>query len=299
MRQFDPVVTHIMGRFPTEFVNLFFNEPGIEVVERLDTKQATIKVHQNDLTFKVQRSNGEMVIFHIEVQTYDSTDNPMPLRVLNYAAALILSYGLPVYSMVIYLHPDAGRGDPGTYRYGDDTMGLRFNYKVICLSDLEGEPFLESPAIGLLPFTPLMKPPAGMTAEAWVEACVAKTQAAPVDSQTQGTLLFALSLLGSLAHDPELFRRFILEEIMRESPFYDLVLQDGIEQGIEQGIAQGVRETSIRNIIAVLTARFPDADIHPATSALEVIGDIERLTQLHTLAVSVSNFTAFLQVLDE
>ncbi len=290
MRQFDPVVTHIMDRFASEFANLFFNESDLEDIERLDTKQATIKVHQNDLTFKARRSNGETVIFHIEVQTYDSTDQPMPLRVLNYASALILSYGLPVYSIVLYLHPNAGHGDPGTYSYGDDTMGLRLNYKVIRLSDLEGEPFLESPAIGLLPFTPLMKPPAGMTAEAWIEACVAKTQAAPVDSQTRGTLLFALSLLGSLAHDPELFRKSILEGIMQESPFYDMVLQDGIKQG--------THETSIRYILTVLTARFPDADISRAASALESVGDIERLTELHTLALSVPNFTAFLQACD-
>ena len=59
MRQFDPVVTHIMGLFSPEFANLVFNEPDLEVLEQLDTKQATIKVHQNDLTFKVRRANGE------------------------------------------------------------------------------------------------------------------------------------------------------------------------------------------------------------------------------------------------
>ena len=78
---------------------------------------------------------------------------------------------------------------------------------------------------------------------------------------------------------------------MQESPYYDLIIQ--------RGIAQGVRETSIRNIIAVLTTRFPDADIHRATPMLEAIGDIERLTELITIAASTPNFNAFLQVLDE
>ena len=77
---------------------------------------------------------------------------------------------------------------------------------------------------------------------------------------------------------------------MQESPYYDLIIQRGIEQG--------VRETSIRNIIAVLTTRFPDAAIHRAASALESINDIERFTELHTLALSVPNFNAFLQALD-
>ena len=39
----------------------------------------------------------------------------MPLRVLGYASALVLRYRLPVYSMVLYLSPGAGRTDPGTY----------------------------------------------------------------------------------------------------------------------------------------------------------------------------------------
>ena len=102
-------------------------------------------------------------------------------------------------------------------------------------------------------------------------------------------------------------QKFILEEIMQESPYYDLILkrgiaqgiEEGIAQGIEEGIAQGIRETSIRNIIDVLTTRFPDADIHHAIPMLEAIGDIERLTELLTAAASTPNFNAFLQALDE
>lgn len=294
MRQFDPIVTHIMDRFSAEFARLIFNEPNLEILQRLDTKQATIKVHQNDMTFKVRRSNGEVSLLHIEVQTRDSTDSPMPLRVLQYASSLILRYLIPVYSLVLYLAPNAGRTDPGTYGYGDEMFGLRLNYKVIRLADLDGQSFLEAPAVGLLPFTPLMKRPDGMTAEAWVEACIAKTQAAPVDKQTQGTLLFALSLLGSLAHEPQLFQKLISEEIMQESPFYDLVLQ----RGIVQGITQGARDIAIKNIIAVLTTRFPDTDTHTVTQTLEAIGDIERLTQLHNTALLTSSFNAFLKALD-
>ena len=120
-------------------------------------------------------------------------------------------------------------------------------------------------------------------------------QAAPVDQQTQGTLLFALSLLGSLAHDPQLFQKLLSEEIMQESPYYDLVLQ----RGIERGIAQGGREIAIKNIISVLTMRFKDTDIQTATDALETIDDIERLIQLHNTALSTPNFKAFLQTLDQ
>ena len=63
---------------------------------------------------------------------------------------------------------------------------------------------------------------------------------------------------------------------MQESPFYDIVLQRGVErgiqqgvergiqQGIEQGIERGARETAVKNIITVLNTRFPGSDIPPS-----------------------------------
>ena len=261
------------------------------------TQQSSIKVHQNDMTFKVQRANSEVFLQHIEVQTTDSTDIPMPLRVLGYASALVLRYRLPVYSMVLYLSPNAGRPDPGPYGYQADALGLRLNYKVIRLAELEDEAFLEQATVGLLPFTPLMRPPAGMSTDAWVEACVAKTYHAPVDSETRSTLLFALSLLGSLAHSPELFQKLISEEIMQESPFYEVVLQRGITRGIEQGIARGARETTIKNTLTVLDTKFAESDTRPAATALEAILDRERLDQLLNTALVAATFNDFLKAL--
>ena len=180
------------------------------------------------MTFKVCFQD-EDVILHIEAQTHDSRDKPMPLRVLAYASVLMLRYEVPVYSMVLYLAPNAGRTDPGGYSYGDNTLGLQHKYQVIRLADLAGELVLDTAPVGLLPFTPLMKPPVGMNTEAWLERCVETTRSAPVDNQTRGTLLFALSTLSSLAHDPTFFQKHISAEMMQESPFYQLVIQRGIE----------------------------------------------------------------------
>ncbi len=174
---------------------------------------------------------------------------------------------------------------------------MRLNYKVIRFAELEGGTFLEQATIGLLPFTPLMKPPAGMSPDAWIAACVAKTYDAPVDAETRSTLLFALSLLGSLAHSPELFQQLISEEIMQESPFYEVVLQRGITRGIEQGIARGARETTIKNILTVLDTRFPESDTRSAATALEAILDRERLDQLLNTALVAATFNDFWQAL--
>ena len=223
MVQYDEIVKHLMDRFADDFAMLSFDTPDVKVLETLDTEQQTVKVHRNDMTFKV-RWHDETVLLHIEVQTEDSRDKPMPLRVVSYAGELLLRHELPVYSVVLYLSPNAGQTDPGGYRYGSDAFGLRHGYQVIRLADLDGESFLDAASVGLLPFTPLMKPPEGMNTEAWLERCVEKTVGAPVDTQTRGTLLFALSTLGSLAHDLTFIQKLISEEIMQESPYYEHII---------------------------------------------------------------------------
>jgi len=305
MPYYDEIVKHLMDRFPNEFAALALGTPDVAVGERLTTEQPTIKMHHSDMTFKI-RLPDEAAILHIEAQTEDSRDKPMPLRMLAYASFLGLQHELPVYSTVLYFRPNVGRTDPGYYGYGDERRGgLWFKYTVIRLYELDGESFLDASSVGLLPFTPLMQPPAGMPAEAWIERCVETTRAAAVDKQTRATLLFALSLFGSLAHHPELFHARISEEIMRESPFYELVMQRGIERGIEQGIERGIeqgiergaRETTIENTLAVLTARFPQADVNAVKPVLEAITDLNRLKQLNLTASLAQSFEAFRHVL--
>ncbi len=285
MAQYDEIVKHLMHQYADAFAMLSFGTPDVQVLETLDTEQQTVKVHRNDMTFKVLWHN-EVVLLHIEVQTEDSRDKPMPLRMLAYASELLLRHELPVYSVVIYLSPNAGQTDPGGYRYGNDVFGLQYKYQVIRLADLEGESYLEAASVGLLPFTPLMRPPEGMDAETWLEKCVEKTVAAPVDSQTRGTLLFAMTTLSSLVHDLTFLQRLISEEMMQEFPFIEHLKQ------------QGARETFAKNIQSVLTKRFPLSDVQPVAEALESIQDIDRLTDLHLTAIDTPSVEAFLQVVD-
>ncbi|RKU27683.1 hypothetical protein C6497_10690 [Candidatus Poribacteria bacterium] len=293
MAQYDEIVKHLMDRFADDFAKLSFDTSDVQVLETLDTEQQTVKVHRNDMTFKVLWHN-ETVLLHIEVQTHDSRDKPMPLRVLAYAGELLLRYELPVYSVVIYLSSNAGQTDPGGYSYGNDTFGLQHKYQVIRLADLDGESFLDTMSVGLLPFTPLMRPPIGINPEAWLQKCVEKTESAPVDTQTRGTLLYALSTLGSLTYDASLFQKLITEEMMQESPFYELILQRGIERGIEQGS----RETYVKNILIILTRRFPLEDVQPVAKALESIRDLDRLSEIHLSATDTPSVTALLQELE-
>ena len=74
--------------------------------------------------------------------------------------------------------------------------------------------------------------------------------------------------------------------------------EQGIEQGREQGIEQGARQNSIENTIAILNARFPNADAHALKPTLEAIDDLSRLNALNLSASLANSFRQFQQQLE-
>ena len=90
---------------------------------------------------------------------------------------------------------------------------------------------------------------------------------------------------------------------MQESPFIEFIMQRGIEQGMEQGIEQGIErgllQANIKNILSVLTVRFPSGDMEPVAEVLESIQDLERLSELLHRAVLTSSVETFLQEISE
>lgn len=77
---------------------------------------------------------------------------------------------------------------------------------------------------------------------------------------------------------------------MQESPFYDLIIQRGVERG--------ARENSIKNILTVLTKRFPDSDVNPVAQSLESILEIDSLTELLNNTIDTPSVEVFLQELN-
>ena len=254
-------------------------QDDVEVLTDLGTEQQIVE-RETDIVKQI-RVNNQKAILHVELQLRDSTDTPMWARNAQYQGYLVGKYQMPVYSNVIYFHPSAGRNDPGGYTYNWDDYEHTNRYKVIRLAEIEGQGILERQAPGLLPFTPLMQPPAGMDPESWVQACVDATRAAPIDQQTQADLLYGIYLFGSIVTDAMLFERLIREELMQESKGYQLML----------------RKNTIENIIALLELQFHTEAVRALTPMLQNIDDLERLKELHLVAARVPNIETFAQEL--
>jgi hypothetical protein len=82
-----------------------------------------------------------------------------------------------------------------------------------------------------------------------------------------------------------------MDAIMRESSFAQYIKQLGIEQG--------ERRSTIEAILDVLEIRFDLSEVHPLSTRIAAIDDLQRLKQLLRAAVQVSSLEAFQQILDE
>ncbi len=305
MAEFDTISKHLIQKYPNDFASFTLGREDVEVLAVIDTEQFTIEAHQTDSLIRV-RIDDEEVLVHNEFQTTDSTNPPMPRRMAGYIGHAIRQHGLPIFSNVIYLRPNAGRRDPGYYV--QEHLGYQFavQYRVIRLIETEGERVLESGQSGLIPFTPLMKPPEGMTSDVWLQQCIHTARTRPIDRSYRADYLAGMVALSELVYESEVISGIIFKEgimdLIRESSLFQHLTQESREEareeGIEQGIEQGERRSTIGAILEVLEIRFDLSDAHPLSSRIAAIDDLQRLKQLLRAAIQVPNLEAFQRVLD-
>ena len=263
----------------------------IEFLEHLDSELTTVEARQMDSLIKVLL-DGEEVLVHCEFQTTDSTHADMVQRTVDYLGRCYGRYGLPIFSHVIYLRPNAGRNDPGGYVQDIAGYQLIVRYKVIRLIEIDGQAVLETQQPGLMPFCPLMKPPEGIDALAWLNQCVETTKSLSLDVPIRNNLLLEMWVMGGLIHDSDAIAHLFPEDIMQESSVY----QDITQRARAEGVELGAKANAIESILQILEIRFQatQGSIKPA---LEAIDDLQRLKALLSEAVETETLEAFIDKL--
>ena len=131
---------------------------------------------------------------------------------------------------------------------------------------------------------------ADLDTEQWVQRCIDATLVTNVDLPTKANLLYGLSLFGGLVHNPDLFEQ-IPEELMQESSVF--------QHQREKLITQGAKETTLKNLLTVLNAKFDTEEVRTLVPALENIDDLQRLEKLHLAAVKAESLESFTETLFE
>ena len=294
MAEFDTISKHLIQKYPDDFAGFTLGREDVEVLAVIDTEQYTVEARQTDSLIRV-RIDGEEVLIHNEFQTTDSTNPPMPHRMAGYIGHAIRQHGLPIYSNVIYLRPNAGRRDPGHYIQEHLHYEITIRYRVIRLIEIEGQPILSGGHSGLIPFTPLMKPPEGMASDMWLHECIHTARTRSIDRSYRADYLAGMVALSELVYASETISDIILKEgimdILRESSLFQSLTQQSREEG--------GRDRAIADILDVLEIRFDLRATDPLSARISAIEDLQRLKQVLRSAVQVSSLEAFRDMLDD
>ncbi|MGB3205245.1 MAG: Rpn family recombination-promoting nuclease/putative transposase [Crinalium sp.] len=203
---YDNVCKYLAEQYPASFVRWLLNiEPS--TVEVLKTELTIEPIRADAVTF-LQTTDQ---ILHIEFQTSPISDPPMALRMLDYSVRLKRQYRCDVAQVVIFLQETTGVA-AFTEEYRDNTT--IHHYRVVRLWEQDPALFLSNPE--LLPLAPLTRTDSPTVLLGQVAAEVERIG----DRRQKTNIAGCLDILAGLRFEKDLIRRFIREDIMRESVTY-------------------------------------------------------------------------------
>ena len=294
--RYDIVTKDALQKFPEDVLRAVLERTDFKFIEFVEGEFTTVEIRRTDSLIKVQLDD-EIVLVHIEFQVSDSTSIDMVRRNVGYLGRCYERYGLPILSHVIYLRPNAGQNDPGGYRQDVPNQRFIVEYKVIRLIELDGQSVFDTQNAGLIPFAPLMQPPAGMERLQWAVQCNEKTKALSLPTDIRSNLLVSQWVMSGLIHPHQAISSFLSEAVMQESSVYEHLVQTAGEEYYQQGIEQGARRNAIKSLFEVLEFRFDVRAVQALRPALESIQELQRLQELHQEALSTESLETFVYTL--
>ncbi len=326
-QKYDITSKSVFRAFPQDVARYFMNEPTLKFVEFIESQLPLVETREMDILMKVE-IHGRLTLVHFEIQAGDSTHRRMVRRTVGYIGRGYEAHGLPIRSHVIYLRPGAGRNDPGVYTQPDPGYQIHIEYQVIRLYELDGQSVLDAANVGLIPFAPLMQPPAGSEGIAWVQQCIEATRELPLAPLSRPDYLTSLGILSGLAHDANTVGALIPKEVRMESGFYRL-MQEEARQSVEEETRarveeetraklvaemeetraklvaeatakvrqQVAHEAAVKSILTALDARFQSILVQGLKPAIEQIEDLQNLDLLHRAAIVAPSLEAFTETL--
>jgi predicted transposase YdaD len=183
--------------------------------------------------------DGESMLLEIEFQSHN--DAEMPERLLRYNVLARMEHKLPVHSYVIYLLEDGViKQSPLNWATPIKPDVVQFHFENIEVAKLTPEDIVQIDNIGLLPLLPLTR--GGATREI-VEKMLTDLQ--QPEHEELALVGFTLAYLMFQRKSPEnliwLERNFKgMQDILHESPLYQMILEEGESKGHAKGLAEGI-----------------------------------------------------------
>ncbi|TVQ45142.1 MAG: DUF4351 domain-containing protein [Gloeocapsa sp. DLM2.Bin57] len=238
---------------------------------------------ENDVLMKiVGKKEGEFLMLN-ELQLRYQDNGPLRMRV--YAALAQERYNLPVYPVLINILPHVKNPNIPNF-YEEEFMGIRSyqSYRVVNLWEVPVELVFRDNISSLLPFVPILK---GGGEEVVVREAVRKLREEEELTDLEPLLSFFASFVLEMPLVQEIMRWDMV--ILRESPWYQEILKEGLQLGEERGREEGEANLLIR----LLSKRFGEID-PSLESRIRQLG----VSQREGLGESIFDFSSWGDVSD-
>ncbi|MDM3855043.1 MAG: DUF4351 domain-containing protein [Aphanizomenon gracile PMC649.10] len=269
---------------PEQWVRWLTNNPDLTVKEIISSDFQWV-ARENDVLIKVSSpKDGEFLILNELQLRYNKQ---VPVRIYAYTALAKENYNLPVYPVLLNILPNS-QTEIIPNCYETEFMGIKTyqNYHVINLWELDVNLVFEHNLSSLLPFVPILK---GGGNESIVRQAVIELRA----NETLTDLEPLLSFFAGFVLDIPLVQQIMRWDmtILRESPWYQQILKEGLETGEKQGLQQGLQQESRKLVWKLIDRRF-------GTLSSDFSLKINRLsiTQLEELATELLDLTEINQL---
>jgi len=250
---------------PAAWVRWIMQRSDLDVAAILSSEFQWIG-RESDVLIKVSSPNQKDFLLLNELQLRYKKE--MPLRIRAYTALAEEKYNLPVYPVLINILPNS-KNEQIEPNYQSEFMGIRAyqDYRVINLWEVEASLVFEQQLSTLLPFVPILK---GGGERETVERAVRELRRNEKLTDLEPLLSFFASFVLKIPVVEQIMRWDMT--VLRESPWYEEILKEGLEQGLKQG------EASL--VLRQLTKRFGELEFSTrsqiqnlSVNQLEVLGE--------------------------
>ena len=280
----DVSTKRLISLAPNNWVKWVTQIPDVVAGEILNSEFQWISRESDVLIRAESKEYGEFMVLN-ELQLRYKPE--MPRRMRAYAGLAEEKYKLPTYPVLINILKTGDAEIPTRFESNLAGLEVRQDYRVINLWEVDVKIALEQPLPSLLPFVPILK---GGEDESIIREALRLLQADEQLNQLETVLAFFATFVLDSSLVQEIMRWDMT--VLRESPWYQEILQ----QGEQQGEQKGEKKDRLSSIELCLEVKFGNEGLKFMPKISE-ISDLETLKTIQRSILTVESLEELKHIL--
>jgi predicted transposase YdaD len=280
----DVSTKRLISLAPNNWVKWVTQIPDVVAGEILNSEFQWIS-RESDVLIRVEsKEYGKFLVLN-ELQLRYKPE--MPRRMRAYAGLAEEKYKLPTYPVLINILKTGDAEIPTRFESNLAGLEVRQDYRVINLWEVDVKIALEQPLPSLLPFVPILK---GGEDESIIREALRLLQADEQLNQLETVLAFFATFVLDSSLVQEIMRWDMT--VLRESPWYQEILQ----QGEQQGEQKGEKKDRLSSIGLCLEVKFGNEGLK-FMPKISQISDLETLKTIQRSILTVASLEELKHIL--